>query len=84
MQWRDKDAKTPLIVACMNPRLYNVAKTLIELGANINAFRPGIVLFSFFLWFQTKLISLLGNGADCFEFELELNDYNFWETGMLW
>lgn len=48
MQWRDKDAKTPLIVACMNPRLYNVAKTLIELGANVNAFRPGIVLFSVF------------------------------------
>ncbi|KHN30573.1 putative E3 ubiquitin-protein ligase XBAT34 [Glycine soja] len=41
LEWRDKDAKTPLIVACMNPRLYNVAKTLIELGANINAFRPG-------------------------------------------
>ncbi|KAG4997750.1 hypothetical protein JHK85_029189 [Glycine max] len=40
LEWRDKDAKTPLIVACMNPRLYNVAKTLIELGANINAFRP--------------------------------------------
>ncbi|KAG4911016.1 hypothetical protein JHK82_057024 [Glycine max] len=41
LEWRDKDAKTPLIVACMNPQLYNVAKTLIELGANVNAFRPG-------------------------------------------
>lgn len=38
-----------------------------------------LVLFSFrfFLWFQTKLISLLGKGADCFEFNWELNDYNF-------
>ncbi|XP_014513349.1 putative E3 ubiquitin-protein ligase XBAT34 [Vigna radiata var. radiata] len=41
LEWRDKDAKTPLIVACMNPHLYNVAKTLIELGANVNAYRPG-------------------------------------------
>jgi ankyrin repeat protein len=41
----DKEGKTPLIVACMNPELYNVAKTLIELGANINAYRPGIDLF---------------------------------------
>ncbi|CAJ1976435.1 unnamed protein product [Sphenostylis stenocarpa] len=41
LEWRDKDAKTPLIVACMNPQLYNVAKTLIELGANVNAYRPG-------------------------------------------
>ncbi|XP_020204281.1 putative E3 ubiquitin-protein ligase XBAT35 [Cajanus cajan] len=41
LEWRDKEAKTPLIVACMNPQLYNVAKTLIELGANVNAYRPG-------------------------------------------
>ncbi|KAK7278406.1 hypothetical protein RJT34_23434 [Clitoria ternatea] len=41
LEWRDKEAKTPLIVACMNHQLYNVAKTLIELGANVNAYRPG-------------------------------------------
>lgn len=41
-QWIDKDLKTPLIVASMNPELYNVAKTLIELGANVNAYRPGM------------------------------------------
>lgn len=40
-QWIDKEGKTPLIVACMNPGLYNVAKTLIELGANVDAYRPG-------------------------------------------
>jgi ankyrin repeat protein len=45
MQWIDREGKTPLIVACMNPELYNVAKTLIELGANVNAYRPGIDLF---------------------------------------
>ncbi|KAJ4968696.1 hypothetical protein NE237_015397 [Protea cynaroides] len=41
LEWIDKEGKTPLIVACMNPELYDVAKTLIELGANVNAYRPG-------------------------------------------
>ncbi|XP_022874616.1 putative E3 ubiquitin-protein ligase XBAT34 [Olea europaea var. sylvestris] len=41
LEWIDSEWKTPLIVACMNPGLYNVAKTLIELGANVNAYRPG-------------------------------------------
>ncbi|KAL2518401.1 putative E3 ubiquitin-protein ligase XBAT35 [Abeliophyllum distichum] len=41
LEWIDSEGKTPLIVACMNPGLYNVAKTLIELGANVNAYRPG-------------------------------------------
>ncbi|KAL3506151.1 hypothetical protein ACH5RR_031533 [Cinchona calisaya] len=41
LEWFDKEGKTPLIVACMNPELYNVAKTLVELGANVNAYRPG-------------------------------------------
>ncbi|MCD7445815.1 hypothetical protein HAX54_000053 [Datura stramonium] len=41
LEWVDKEGKTPLIVACMNPELYNVAKALIELGANVNAYRPG-------------------------------------------
>lgn len=41
LEWIDSEGKTPLISACMNPQLYNVAKTLIELGANINAYRPG-------------------------------------------
>ncbi|XP_074338175.1 putative E3 ubiquitin-protein ligase XBAT35 isoform X1 [Apium graveolens] len=41
LEWLDKEAKTPLIVACLNPELRNVAKTLIELGANVNAYRPG-------------------------------------------
>jgi ankyrin repeat protein len=46
VQWIDREGKTPLIVACMNPALYNVAKTLIELGANVNAYRPGtFILF---------------------------------------
>nr|GLL44155.1 putative E3 ubiquitin-protein ligase XBAT35 isoform X1 [Ipomoea trifida] len=41
LEWMDSEGKTPLIVACMNPQLINVAKTLIELGANVNAYRPG-------------------------------------------
>lgn len=49
-QWIDREGKTPLIVACMNPGISNVAKTLIELGANVNAYRPGmfyLILHSF-------------------------------------
>ena len=49
MQWVDREGKTPLIVACMNSELYNVAKTLIELGANVNAYRPGVFFLIFFL-----------------------------------
>ncbi|XP_073147526.1 putative E3 ubiquitin-protein ligase XBAT35 [Henckelia pumila] len=41
LEWIDSEGKTPLVLACMNPELYNVAKTLIELGANVNAYRPG-------------------------------------------
>lgn len=41
LQWIDKEGKTPLIAACMNPGLYDVAKTLIELGAKVDAYRPG-------------------------------------------
>ncbi|XP_057781479.1 putative E3 ubiquitin-protein ligase XBAT34 isoform X2 [Salvia miltiorrhiza] len=41
LEWIDKEGKTPLIAACMNLQLCGVAKTLIELGANVNAYRPG-------------------------------------------
>ncbi|KAG6582741.1 putative E3 ubiquitin-protein ligase XBAT35, partial [Cucurbita argyrosperma subsp. sororia] len=34
-------SENPLILACMSPELHNVARTLIELGANVNAYRPG-------------------------------------------
>ncbi|BFG14134.1 hypothetical protein CerSpe_004080 [Prunus speciosa] len=41
LEWIDREGKTPLILACINPGLYNVAKSLIELGANVSAYRPG-------------------------------------------
>lgn len=41
LQWIDKEGKTPLMAACMRPDLLGVAKVLIELGANVNAYRPG-------------------------------------------
>ncbi|PON81744.1 Cdk-activating kinase assembly factor [Trema orientale] len=41
LEWIDRDGKNPLITACMNPNLIDTAKTLIELGANINSYRPG-------------------------------------------
>lgn len=41
LEWIDREGKTPLILACMNPELLHVAKTLLELGANANYHRPG-------------------------------------------
>ncbi|KAG5246351.1 auxin-regulated protein [Salix suchowensis] len=41
LEWIDREGKTPLIVACMDSGLYNVAKVLIEMGANVDAYRPG-------------------------------------------
>ncbi|CAM0946540.1 unnamed protein product [Alopecurus aequalis] len=41
VEWIDKEGKTPLMVASMRPDLLNVAKVLVELGANVNAYRPG-------------------------------------------
>ncbi|KAK1418882.1 hypothetical protein QVD17_28032 [Tagetes erecta] len=41
LEWIDKEGKTPLILASTNPQSYDVAKTLIELGANVNAYCPG-------------------------------------------
>ena len=41
MQWTDEEGKTPLTLACTDPALAHVAKVLIELGANVNAYRSG-------------------------------------------
>ncbi|KAM7254041.1 hypothetical protein ACFE04_031723 [Oxalis oulophora] len=41
LEWMDSEGKTPLIIACRNGGLINVAKTLIQMGANIHAYRPG-------------------------------------------
>ncbi|KAL0795392.1 hypothetical protein Bca101_066769 [Brassica carinata] len=39
LEWMDRKGRTPLIMACIY-ELYFVAKTLIELGANVNAYCP--------------------------------------------
>ncbi|XP_010440476.1 PREDICTED: putative E3 ubiquitin-protein ligase XBAT34 isoform X2 [Camelina sativa] len=41
LEWVDKLGRTPLISACMNEDLYDVAKTLLQLGSNVNAYRSG-------------------------------------------
>ncbi|CAN6924908.1 unnamed protein product [Brassica oleracea] len=40
LEWIDRKS-TPLIMACRKYELCDVAKTLIELGANVNAYRSG-------------------------------------------
>ncbi|XP_013585152.1 PREDICTED: putative E3 ubiquitin-protein ligase XBAT35 [Brassica oleracea var. oleracea] len=40
LEWMDRKGRTPLIMACRFHELYYVAKTLIELGANVNAYCP--------------------------------------------
>ncbi|KAM7257685.1 hypothetical protein ACFE04_013426 [Oxalis oulophora] len=41
LEWIDEEGMTPLIFTCMHSSYHNVAKTLIQLGANVNACRPG-------------------------------------------
>ncbi|VVB10530.1 unnamed protein product [Arabis nemorensis] len=41
LEWVDKEGRTPLILACTKAELYDVAKTLLELGSNVNAYRSG-------------------------------------------
>ncbi|PIA45390.1 hypothetical protein AQUCO_01700738v1 [Aquilegia coerulea] len=41
LEWCDKEGKTSLMVACLDPQLYHIAKILIEIGADVNAYSPG-------------------------------------------
>ncbi|PKU82778.1 probable E3 ubiquitin-protein ligase XBOS34 [Dendrobium catenatum] len=41
LEWVDKEGKSPLILACTRSDLLQAAKVLIEMGANVNAYRPG-------------------------------------------
>ncbi|CAI0434441.1 unnamed protein product [Linum tenue] len=41
LECTDKEGNTPLIVACKDSALFYVAKALIDLGANVNAYGPG-------------------------------------------
>ena len=41
MQWKDDRGRTPLLVACSVPEGYDATVVLLQLGANIRAFRPG-------------------------------------------
>lgn len=41
LEWFDKEGRTPLILACTRGELLDMATTLLNLGANINAYRPG-------------------------------------------
>lgn len=55
----DREGKTALIVSCMNSERFHVAKTLLELGANVNAYRPGNKFFFLLLFFPCSASSVL-------------------------
>ncbi|KAJ4785490.1 RING/U-box superfamily protein [Rhynchospora pubera] len=41
IEWKDDEGKTPLILACLRHDRLDVAKALIDFGADVNAYRPG-------------------------------------------
>lgn len=41
LEWVDKKGRTPLTLACTRGELLDMAITLLNLGANMNAYRPG-------------------------------------------
>ncbi|EFJ30981.1 hypothetical protein SELMODRAFT_88643 [Selaginella moellendorffii] len=41
LEFLDKEGRTPLILACARQDLFDMVVTLLNLGANINAYRPG-------------------------------------------
>lgn len=42
VQWVDKEGRTPLILACTRGDLLDMVSTLLTLGANLKAYRPGV------------------------------------------
>lgn len=42
LEWMDKEGRTPLILACTRGDLLEMAITLINMGANINSYKPGV------------------------------------------
>lgn len=41
LEWKDPKDRTPLIVACSHPEGFDSAAALLQLGANVSAYRPG-------------------------------------------
>ncbi|WOL04282.1 putative E3 ubiquitin-protein ligase XBOS34 [Canna indica] len=71
LEWMDKEGKTPLILACLRHDLLPVASTLIEMGANVNAYRPGChagtpLHHAAKKGFEQTVHLLLSNGANPF------------------
>ncbi|MCO5568626.1 hypothetical protein L7F22_022325 [Adiantum nelumboides] len=42
LEWIDKEGRTPLILACTRGELLDMAITLLNLGANVDVYRPGM------------------------------------------
>lgn len=44
VQFVDKEGRTPLVLACTRGDLFEMVLTLLNLGANIKTYRPGMLV----------------------------------------
>lgn len=42
LQFVDKEGRTPLMLACTRGELFDMVLTLLNLGANVKAYQPGM------------------------------------------
>ena len=42
LQFVDKEGRTPLMIACQRGELFDMVLTLLNLGANVKAYQPGM------------------------------------------
>ncbi|KAF8098708.1 hypothetical protein N665_0260s0018 [Sinapis alba] len=68
LEWRDKEGNTPLSLACKQSMLFNVAQTLIELGANVNAPRNATPLYHAARRGLENTVNLLLSNGDTIKF----------------
>lgn len=71
----DKEGRTPLILACTKAELYDAAKSLLELGSNVDEYRSGIT----HSYYQES-----SNGETHQDFELYNRIVNFGDFVFCW
>lgn len=44
VKWTDPKGRTPLLIACSEPEVHHAARVLLQIGVNIIAYKPSIVI----------------------------------------